>query len=387
MKRIALIVETSLASGRHIVAGVSRFLDEQNDWTVFQPSGPLGTMDLNALAQWNGDGIIARIANPQLLQLIADKNVPTVDVLGNMTPHKYPLVKCDDVGIGQTVAQHFLRNGHRHFGFIGLIDERWSIEREQGFGDAVREHGHLHRFHVDQQTQSPAQKDYLKPIKAWLGALPSPLAVMVASDQLAPLLFEAAHQLRRSIPESVSVVGVDNDAPFCQLCRPRLSSVEPNHEQVGYKAAKILQQLISKGSLKESLTEIRDPSLHIRLSSELVAIEDSALLKAIDHIRKHASTGTNTDEVARAAGLSRSVLQRRIRRQINQSVGELILSEKLRTAREMLSHTKLPLNLVAERSGFNCQEYMNQVFKKHLETTPRRYRVKQSKLSLGRSFQ
>jgi transcriptional regulator GlxA family with amidase domain len=64
-----------------------------------------------------------------------------------------------------------------------------------------------------------------------------------------------------------------------------------------------------------------------------------------------------------------------MRQQFGRSVGDLILNEKLRTAQEMLSQTHLPLTLVAERAGFNCQEYLNQIFKKHLGTTPRRYRL------------
>ena len=74
MKRIAILAETSLASGRQIVTGISRFLDERNDWSVFQHSGPLGAMDPAAISQWQGDGIIARIANPELLALIQTKD-------------------------------------------------------------------------------------------------------------------------------------------------------------------------------------------------------------------------------------------------------------------------------------------------------------------------
>lgn len=376
MKRIALVIETSLASGRQIVVGVSRFLDEQNLWTVFQPTGPLGAMDVSALENWDGDGIIARIGDTNLLRIIEQKGLPTVDVLGNVESPNYPLVKCDDVAIGQTVAEHFLKNGHRTFGFIGLENERWSMERECGFHETARARGGATAsFHIDQLSASAHYGEHLTRIKAWLAERPAPCAVMVASDQLAPLLFEAARQLGRTIPESLSVVGVDNDAPFCQLCRPRLSSVAPNHAMVGYEAAALLEQLMQGHPGPTSATEVKNHILHARLSSDLVAIEDKALLKALDYIRNHACENLQIDAVAAAAGLSRSVLQRRVRRQFDRSVGDLVLNEKLRTAQEMLTHTELPLAIVAERSGFNSQEYMNQIFKKHLKTTPRRYRL------------
>ncbi len=377
MKRIALLIETSLASGRHIVSGISRFLDERNDWSVFQNAGPLGALDTEAIQQWQGDGIIARIANTEIMERIQAKGLPTVDVLGNVNQHVFPLVKCNDHAIGQTVAKHFADNGHRNYGFIGLNDERWSIERENGFRQIVEaHHGHVQSFHINQKLSPFAAGDHLLAIKSWLAKLETPISIMVASDQLAPMVFEACHQLKLTIPENVSVVGVDNDAPFCNLCRPRLSSVEPSHELVGYRAAQILDHLLRGQPIDNDVVEIDRHTLHQRLSSELIAIEDHALLKALNHIRQHACTGVTLDEVAKVAGLSRSVLQRRFRAQLNRTVGDIILTEKLRTAREMLSNTQLPIALIAERSGFNSQEYMNYIFKRHLQTTPRQYRIR-----------
>ena len=378
MKRIAILAETSLASGRQIVTGISRFLDERNDWSVFQHSGPLGAMDPTAISQWQGDGIIARIANPELLALIQAKGLPTVDVLGNVRPRPFPLVKCNDRSIGVSVAEHFMQNAHTNFAFIGLGNERWSLEREGGFQGALcNASDSVHIYHIHQQRAEgyPVQ-DNLDSVKAWIAELRPPVGLMVASDQLAPIVFEACHQLGLAIPEHVSVVGVDNDRPFCNLCRPRLSSVEPNHELVGYRAAQTLERLINGERVEEQMIEIDLHTLHPRLSSELIAIDDPALLKALNYIREHACVGTSLDAIATASGLSRSVLQRRFREKLNRTVGDVILNEKLRTAREMLSETELPISLVAERSGFNCQEYMNHIFKKHLETTPRKYRLR-----------
>jgi LacI family transcriptional regulator len=378
MKRIAILAETSLASGRQIVTGISRFLDERSDWSVFQHSGPLGAMDPAAISQWQGDGIIARIANPELLALIQAKGLPTVDVLGNVRPQPFPLVKCNDHAIGASVAKHFVENAHTQFAFIGLGDERWSLEREAGFKEELKDfEPAVHTFHIQQhREQGHPVRDSFDSVKAWLLERSTPIGLMVASDQLAPIIFEACHQLGLAIPEHVSVVGVDNDRPFCNLCRPRLSSVEPNHELVGYRAAQTLERLINGETLDQQVVEVNLHTLYQRLSSELIAIDDPALLKALNTIREHACAGVSLDAIAKVAGLSRSVLQRRFRQKLNRTVGEVILNEKLRIAREMLTNTEIPISLVAERSGFNCQEYMNHIFKKHLHTTPRKYRLR-----------
>ena len=56
-------------------------------------------------------------------------------------------------------------------------------------------------------------------------------------------------------------------------------------------------------------------------------------------------------------------------------------SNRMRRARDMLTLTDLPLIDVAERSGFNYQEYLTYIFNKHLNTTPAQYRSRTSATS------
>jgi LacI family transcriptional regulator len=300
-----------------------------------------------------------------------------VDVLGNVPESPYPLVKPDDRAIGQMVANHFLSTGHRNFAFIGLGDERWSLEREEKFFEATGDRAlTMERYHL-----SPSEKRAghwnrnVEQLTRWLGGLPKPLALMVASDQFGPMVLKACQRLELLVPEEVSVVGVDNDRPFCDLCRPRLSSVEPDHTRAGYEAARLLDRLL--GGEEAGTRQIETPplTLHRRPSSDAAAVSDPALVKALQCIREKATLGVSVDDIAEEAGLSRSVLQRRFREHLGRTVGEALLAVKLRRARDMLTFTDLPLIDVAERSGFNYQEYLTYVFKKHLNTTPARYRA------------
>ena len=376
MKRVAILVETALASGRSILAGISQYLHEHDDWSVFHPTGHIGSMELGGLEHWAGDGIIARISNPRVLEMVRQKGVPVVDVLGNQPDAGYPLVKCDDAAIGRLVAEHFLSSGHRRFAFFGLEDERWSLEREQAFRERCAQRtGDFHSLRIRQSGPDAGQWNrHLEQLTGWLSALPSPLALMVASDQFGPLVMKACQRLGRAIPDEVSIVGVDNDLPFCELCRPRLSSVEPNHSRVGYEAARLMDAILAGSDHSTRLIQTPPLTLHHRLSSDATAVDDPALVRALQFIRREACHGISLDDVAAAAGLSRSVLQRRFRAQLGRTIGDTINDMKLLRAREMLSFTDLPLLDVAERSGFTYQEYLTAVFKKHLGTTPARYR-------------
>ena len=376
MKRVAILVETALASGRNILAGISQYLHEHDDWSVFHPTGHIGSTELSGLEQWDGDGIIARISNQQVLRCVREKGVPVVDVLGNEADANYPLVKCDDRAIGQLVGKHLMAAGHRAFGFFGLEDERYSLEREGAFMASVAGRANFFdSLKINQGDRDSRQwVENVETVASWINSLPKPIGIMVASDQFGPIVMKACQRLDISIPEEVSVVGVDNDRPFCDLCQPRLSSVEPDHNRVGYEAARLMDNILAGKDTRTRQIETPPLTLHRRQSSDASAVNDPALVKAMQCIRQLACQGVSVDDVAAASGVSRSVLQRRFRDQLGRSIGDVILDVKLRRARDMLTFTDLPLIDVAERSGFNYQEYLTYVFKRHLDTTPAQYR-------------
>lgn len=383
MKRVAILVETALASGRDILAGISRYMREHDDWSVFHPTGYMGVTDVAGLDGWKGDGIIARISSPAILEAVKAKGVLVVDVLGNVGQSGFPLVKCDDLRIGRMVAEHFIANGHRHFAFLGFSNERWSLERQNGFGQALTGAGSEPRVcHLLPEEQDPTHwRSNLKRVTDWLRSLPKPCALMVASDQFGPLAMKASESAGISVPEEISLVGVDNDRSFCELCRPQLSSVEPGHAQIGYEAARLLEARLSGRRLHDQLVETPPLTFHVRESSDTMAVSDPALVKAMQAIRREACQGLSIDQVASEAGVSRSVLQRRFKEQLGRTAGEIILSVKLQRARDMLAFTRLPVVEVAERSGFNYQEYLNYIFRRHLGTTPVQYRKAHMKAS------
>ena len=377
MQKVAILVETSLASGRQILAGISRFLHEEDRWAVFHRTGPLGAINPEALRSWRGDGVIARIANRSIYRMVAGMGIPVVDVLGNVPGSGFPTVTCDEPRISSMVASHLVGRGVRHFAYFGLADEGWSVRRREALEAEVGlDPGHTFSALMIRQRDKARLSwgSYLRLLCGWIGALPRPLGIMVASDQFGPDIIEACRHLGLTIPEEVSVVGVDNDGPFCEVCVPRLSSVLPNHELVGYEAAHLLDHLMRGERVARDPVLIPPLSLKVRRSSDAAALADPCLVKAMNLIRRRACAGLSVDDVAREAGLSRSVLQRRFRAVLGETVLAAMVRTRLARAREMLGNTDLPLAEIAERCGFNHPEYMGYVFRRELGVTPAGYR-------------
>lgn len=373
---VALLVETSHASGRDILRGIARYLREHEPWALFIE--PHGSKDSPPrwLRQWRGDGIIARIQDRAYASAIRAIGIPTVDVLGLVPAKQMPLVHVDDAAVALAAAQHLGERGFRHFAYVGIGGLNYSAKRREAFVRAVRERGGDSQYyelprHCEGEDSWENMEDDLAD---WVRRLPKPCGVMLCSDQLGPKVLEACRRAKISVPAELAVIGVDNDEPLCEVCNPPLSSVRPNHEAVGYEAARLLDQLMRRKRPPAQPVWIQPLGIQARLSTQVLALDDRQLAKAIQFIHEQACAGLTTNEVARHAGLSLSVLQRRFRTALKRTIHDEIMSARLRHACALLAETELPLIEVSEKAGFKHQEYMGVVFKRHFHLTPAQYR-------------
>jgi LacI family transcriptional regulator len=169
---------------------------------------------------------------------------------------------------------------------------------------------------------------------------------------------------------------VDNDEPLCEVAAPGLSSVRPDHERVGYEAAALLDRMMKGAPPPAEATYIPPRGIAVRMSSDVMALDDRDVAAAIRVIRQRACDpdGLTIDELADEVAVSRSVLQRRFKRAVGRTLHEEMLRVRLARARELLAETDLPIAAVAERSGFHHQEYLGVVFRQRFSTTPARFR-------------
>jgi LacI family transcriptional regulator len=284
------------------------------------------------------------------------------------------VVHVDNDAIGRLAAEHLLERGLKHFAFFGIRGENWSAERCASFAStvatdvAVRE---LPRGTMDRRSWERVENELAR----WIGDLPKPIGILVCSDQRGAQILEACHRAGIAVPDDAAVIGVDNDDALCEVCDPPLSSVDADHVSVGYHAAELLAKQLSRpgGAAPTTVRPtrwIKPRRVVARMSSETLAIDDEAVASALQLIRERAHEGLVVGEIARRAGVSRSVLQRRFRKLLHRSIHDEIVSAKIRRAQELLAKTEIPLAIVAERAGFKYREYMGAVFKTHLGVTP-----------------
>lgn len=373
---VALFVETSLASGRDILGGVARYIRERTPWSLYHEPRSLEDALPAWFADWDGDGIIARVQTPAMARAIARTGIPTVDVLGVVPDCGFPLVHVDDQEIARRAAEHLVERGFRHFAFLGIERENWSDRRRDAFAIALADRRLTHaEFHLPRHEPAgeswETQQDTLA---QWIAWLPKPAGVMVCSDQRGPQFLDACRRAEVSVPDDVAVIGVDNDGPLCEVSNPPLTSIWPGHQQVGYEAAALLGELMAGKSPPKKPVLVPPSEIVTRRSTEVLAVEDRAVAAALRIVREHACERIRVDEIATQVGVSRSVLQRRFRTVLGRTVHEELVQQRLKKAQHLLVGSDLPLLDVAEKSGFEHQEYMGAVFKSRLGVTPAQFR-------------
>lgn len=374
--QVALLVETSLASGRDILRGIARYLHEHTAWSLYHEPRSLEDGPPNGFSQWRGDGIIARIQTPALARAIAATRLPAVDVLGLVPDTGLPLVRVDDRAIAIQAANHLLERGFRHFGFLGITGENWSSRRRDAFLAHLGHQGlSTAEIHIPRHTpRGSSWERQQEAVARWIRNLQKPSGIMVCSDQRGPQLLDACRRASVNVPDEVAVIGVDNDEPLCEVCNPPLSSVWPGHHQAGYEAARLLDSLMQGGQAPGQPILVNPKQVVTRRSTEVLAVDDRVVAAALRIAREHASERIRVQEIAHQAGVSRSVLQRRFRAALGHTVHDELVKQRLHRAQQLLQSSSLSLADIAERAGFVHQEYMGAVFKEVLGITPAGFR-------------
>ena len=371
-RQIALLVETSLGSGREILRGIAQFARDYANWEIFHAARGLEDSVPDWLKAWDGDGVIARIQNEGMLHSLKKLETPIVDVLG-VPVHDFPLVQVDDVEISKQVARHFFERDFVHFGFYGIKGENWSQRRQDALRQAIGSAGSFAHIH-SLRGESEGDSNHNFELQQWLVALPKPVAIMVCSDQRGLALLEACRAVGLTVPEQVSVVGVDNDLAFCEVATPNLSSVRGGHMRVGFEAAKLLNHLIDGQSPPDTPVLVAPNEIVVRESSDSRSISDPAVRDAVRFIRERLSEAITNEDIAKAVGISKTRVQVRFRAALGMSIREFVAERRLLRAEKLIVATDLTFADIAERCGFRHHEYLGYVLKKRRGITPRQLR-------------
>lgn len=368
---IIVALQLNGATGRNEFLGISQFLAHGKSWNLTLAHS---LDDINgALARGEVDGaIIGLLHDARTLELVAASAIPTVlldigaDRVGNRR-NAIVYVRNDDLGIGRMAAEFFTSIGQfRAYAFIPpAVPRPWAELREEAFFEALR-----------QQGLPTARPQTGADLADFLRQLPKPAAVLAAWDRLAQDVLTAAKRARLKVPEQVSVLGVDNDEIYCDNFNPAISSVKPDHRQMGEAAARSLAKLLSAPA-RVSGTVLRLPPVEvIARESTAVTVSGAAIVtRARAYIAANAARALTPNEVAEALHISRRLLDKRFHELTDSSVTTLIRDTRLRLLKaQLLRHRKRPIGVLTHELGYPNPRYVKNLFLKTFGLTMRDWR-------------
>lgn len=383
-RRVALLVESSRAYGREVLLGISKFVREHRNWSIVFEEWRWTDKPPAWLNNWSGDGIIARIENRATADAVLRPGVPVVDIRGSVPGLNVPLIDTDDRKVARMAAEHLMERGFRCFAYCGFNGANYSDKRSKWFQERLAESGfdcHVYSSPTPRKNSETIEYEkrgllFMADMARWLKKLPKPAGLMACNDIRGQQVINACRRLGIHIPDQVAVIGVDNDDVLCELSDPPMTSIAPNAVQIGYQAASLLDRMMSGRTPPRNPVLVEPAGIVTRHSTDVVAIPDEAISRALRFIREHACDGINVTALLRTASLSRRVMERRFMELLGRSPKAEILRVQIERAKQLLIDTDLPLPVIAERTGFRYSEYFSSIFKLKTGITPGALRQK-----------
>lgn len=375
LRRVALIIETTRSYTRDLLAGVRRYQAEHGTWSTFLELRGPDSAPPPWLVGWNGDGILCRTFTQELADQIAATGLPAVELRSSVFNRQLPVIGMDNQLIGRLVAEHLLERGYRCFATYRLSSERFFVERMQSFTAVITAAGGTCSESPEEASDQASDWEHQQQrLIAWLQGLPKPIAIFAANDQLGVRLLDACQRAGIAVPQAVAVVGAENEEALCNSATPPLSSVQFDGFEVGYRAARLLDELMRGKKPAQRVTLVPPKGLIVRASSDDLVIADELVVRAARLIRDQATGGIAVKDLCRLLAVSRSTLERRMTAALRVTPKDEIQRIRFREAERLLRDTELTIEAIAQQTGFTASRYLQAAFKQRHGQTPGAFR-------------
>lgn len=379
-KNILLLVPLEHGYARHIADGVLDYAANHAEWHFLPFHDPFG-LPPSMLA--DADGIIATRLSPAVRRAARRRNVAVVLIRPPFA--NTVTVDVDQHAFGRMALMHFVDLGISRFAACGYASVEHHAWRIDGFVRSVQTELSLDtavRVVPERPLQGRSRTFSASLLHAWgpfLSSLPRPIGVFTPDTAVAGDVLTTCRALSLEVPEMVAVIACGESDLSCRLCSPPLTAVDGGGNQLGFAAAERLSRLLRGEAVVPAHLALQPLRVVARRSTDVLAVPDADVAKAVGVIRDEAASGLTVAELcARISSVSRRTLERRFRAIFHRSIQEEIDRVRMAHARSLLLDTDLLLERVAERSGFATASHFVRAFMRQFRVTPGEFRRRSS---------
>jgi LacI family transcriptional regulator len=313
--------------------------------------------------RWEGDGIISFHGNSlEFVDWLKNAQVPVVDMGEDQGISDFPRVQTDNRRIAELAVDHYVSRGYKNVGFAWAFDTTISRRRSEAMAAVAAERGlNFHDVPLERMAHLAGERIL-------------PIGLLAAHDGIAVRALRACEDHGVLVPEQVALMGVDNFEYRCAPACVPLSSIDPDQERVGYEAASMLDALMSGHMLAQRAIRIPPVGLVERDSTDMAAVEDVEVARALRFIVQNFHKDLGLRDVARATDISLRRLQTRFKAQLERTILQEINGRRVKHAQALLAQTGKKIHVVAGECGFGNSIKLIRVFRQYVGTSPKRYR-------------
>jgi len=209
------------------------------------------------------DGVILLGAEPDVVQLAQHLRKPIVTI--QMDYPGLADVRIDDRAAVRLAFEHLFSRGHRQIGWIGPRTDHYpSLNRWAAYRECLADHGlPVNPRHVLCEGELTMELQGAASFKKLWSNQDRPTAFVVYNDMMALGALRGAREMGVRVPEDVSFVSID-DIPEASLAQPPLTTVAIGIEELGHRAALLLEEFVRTGTYRPERIQLKNLALKER---------------------------------------------------------------------------------------------------------------------------
>lgn len=369
-------------SNRDKLAGILRYVRLHTPWDVQLIDRVDDAPKLADVRRWRPHGMIVKRMAGEPGGLI-DLRIPTVVIDAQLRRYtalrRASYITCDPRAVTDAAADYLVKKGFSNFAYI--IDQRaseWSMKRGELFERRLRGHGFACSVYTPRASRGHGSGRWpggQGALIRWLKSLPKWTAVFVSNDRQARQILQLCRLAKVGVPADLAVLGCDNDELLCENTTPPLSSVEPDFETCGYRAAQLLEDLMFRGRRPPQYLLYGVRRIVERESSQLGSrLSDGRVRGGLDFIRLNATRSIGVPDIARHMCVSRRMAELLFRKQLDHSITEEIQMARVEKMKRFLTDTDRPITMICDSCGYQSEAHAKRLFKRVTGLTMSQFR-------------
>lgn len=317
-----------------------------------------------------------------LVDQMLNKEIPVIRVEDGPNEEfdgTFPAVIFDFVEAGKLAADHFAERNFKNVGFVGNKPWGGYPYLYNSFQKRALEKGlECHLLQVKSPPLGTSISKIFefrsKQINKWLENLPKPIGIFTYHDKNAAAIYATAKEAGMEVPEEVAILGCGDIHTTCNFLPVPLSSIDMNGAKKGREAVELLHQLLHGEKPKETIIVIPPKGIVERQSTNLLAVPDPVVARALRFIWDHFTEQISVDDVAMETGVAKSTLIRKFKKNLNHGVNFEVRRKRLEYSCELLRSTQMTVEDIANASGFPSLPYFYTAFTDFNGISPGNYR-------------